>query len=62
MTLPAALHGWAPSFGQWCSFAKRLSGISRPTYLFRTYARREKNKMRFIVRKAAGRAGFHGDL
>src|SRR5919197_1299356 len=32
---PAALQGWAPSFGQWCSFA--ISGLRRggSTYAFR---------------------------
>src|SRR2546430_8681695 len=35
MMLPAALQGWAPSFGQWCIFAMQPSGISRATYLFR---------------------------
>jgi len=30
-----ALHGWAPQFGQWCSFAIRSSGTLRATYPFR---------------------------
>src|SRR5437773_6287323 len=37
MMLPAALHGWAPSFGQWCSFAISSLRWAGPTYSFRAY-------------------------
>src|SRR2546427_12944087 len=35
MMLPDALHGWAPSFGQWCSFAISSLRWTGSTYLFR---------------------------
>src|SRR6266545_775147 len=35
MMLPAALHGWAPSFGQWCSFAISCLRWAGATYPFR---------------------------
>src|SRR6266498_4516931 len=35
MMLPAALHGWAPSFGQWCSFAISSLRWGGSTYSFR---------------------------
>src|SRR6266511_1701664 len=35
MMLPAALHGWAPSFGQWCSFAISSLRWAGSTYSFR---------------------------
>src|SRR6266540_1736808 len=37
MMLPAALHGWAPSFGQWCSFAISSLRWAGSTYSFRAY-------------------------
>src|SRR6266511_1451826 len=35
MMLPAALHGWAPSFGQWCSFAISSLRWTGCAYAFR---------------------------
>src|SRR6266498_5598210 len=35
MMLPAALHGWAPSCGQWCSFAISSLRWTGSTYSFR---------------------------
>src|SRR5205807_4790298 len=33
--LPAALHGWTPSMGQWCTFAISWLRRARATYAFR---------------------------
>jgi len=35
MMPPDALQGWAPSFGQWCSFAILSLRRTRSTYVFR---------------------------
>src|SRR5207245_10122556 len=35
MMPPDALHGWAPWFGQWCSFAILSLRRTRATYRFR---------------------------
>src|ERR1700716_707150 len=37
MMLPAALHGWIPSIGQWCTFAMSWPRGGRATYAFRAH-------------------------
>src|SRR2546428_500861 len=66
MIPPDALHGWAPWFGQWCSFAISSLRRTRATYGFRArFDSVQLVAVRFeLVDRLAGelRRGQHRDL